>query len=168
MANLSHLTKLLAAFDVQEETATDFESKHKNLKVVVTSSPVTHIDPVNRHVMCGTSGRRYGYTRLALCHGARPKLIQGASECPYVLGIRDTESVRAFQGRLAGARRVLIVGNGGIATEMVYELEAVDVVWAVKDDAITANFVDAGAAEFFSSKINRLVFWGTHNLQLFL
>ena len=156
MANLSHLTKLLAAFDVQEETATDFESKHPNLRVVVTPRPVTHVDPVQRHVLCGSS--RYGYTRLALCHGARPKLIPGASSCPYVLGIRDTESVRAFQDRLAGARRVLLVGNGGIATEMVYELQAVDLVWAVKDDAIAAHFVDAGAAEFFSSQINRLVF----------
>ena len=102
-------------------------------------------------------GPGYGYTHsLALCHGARPKLIEPSS--PYVMGIRDTESVREFQGRLAGARRVLIVGNGGIATEMVYELEAVDVVWAVKDDAITANFVDAGAAQFFSERISRLVF----------
>ena len=49
----------------------------------------------------------------------------------------------------------MIVGNGGIATEMVHELESVDIVWSVKDDAIAANFIDAGCAEFFSSNINR-------------
>ena len=49
----------------------------------------------------------------------------------------------------------MIVGNGGIATEMVHELESVDIVWSVKDDAIAANFIDAGCAEFFSSSINR-------------
>ena len=52
-------------------------------------------------------------------------------------------------------RRIVIVGNGGIATEMVHELESVDIVWSVKDDAIAANFIDAGCAEFFSSSINR-------------
>ena len=50
-------------------------------------------------------------------------------------------------------RRIVIVGNGGIATEMVHELESVDIVWSVKDDAIAANFIDAGCAEFFSSSI---------------
>ena len=43
------------------------------------------------------------------------------------------------------------MGNGGIATEMVYELQAVDIVWAIKDDSIATTFVDAGAAEFFIS-----------------
>ena len=30
------------------------------------------------------------------------------------------------------ASRVIVVGNGGIATELVYELEDIDIVWAVK------------------------------------
>ncbi len=30
------------------------------------------------------------------------------------------------------ASRVIVVGNGGIATELVFELENIDVVWAVK------------------------------------
>jgi len=155
VANLSHLTKLLAAFDVQEETAADFESKHKNLKVIVSPChPVTRVNPATKTVET-SGGKLYGYGLLCLCHGARPKLINESSTCPYVLGIRDTESVRQFQERLSGARRIVIVGNGGIATEMVHELESVDIVWSVKDDAIAANFIDAGCAEFFSSSINR-------------
>ena len=67
----------------------------------------------------------------------------------YILGIRDTESVATFQEKLKASKRICIVGNGGIATEMVYELQAVDVIWAIKDDSIAATFVDAGAAEFF-------------------
>jgi len=156
VANLSHLTKLLAAFDVQEETATDFSSKYANLVVVVTPSPVASIDPAEKYVECA-SGQRFGYTHsLGLCHGARPKLIDGVQGPGgrYVVGIRDNESVRDFQGRLSGARRIVIVGNGGIATEMVYELQTIDIVWAVKDDAISANFIDAGAAQFFSAEIN--------------
>ena len=42
-----------------------------------------------------------------------------------------------------------MVGNGGIATELVYELENVQVVWAIKHNSINSTFIDAGAAEFF-------------------
>lgn len=45
--------------------------------------------------------------------------------------------------------RVAIVGNGGIATELVYELEEVEILWAIKDDSISKAFVDPGAGEFF-------------------
>ena len=38
---------------------------------------------------------------------------------PLVLGVRDVESVQQLQERLRQARRVLVVGNGGIATELV-------------------------------------------------
>lgn len=37
----------------------------------------------------------------------------------FVIGIRDTESVRDFQSRLQNCRRMVVVGNGGIATELV-------------------------------------------------
>ena len=115
MANLSHLTKLLAAFDVQEESATDFQSKHENLQVIVTD-PITKIDHRSKVVM-SESGRKYGYDYLCLCHGARPKVISTSS--PYVIGIRDTQSVVHFQEKLKNSTRVMVVGNGGIATEIL-------------------------------------------------
>ena len=97
---------------------------------------------------------RFSYEKLCLCHGARPKLISPiikADVSKYVLCIRDTQSVATFQEQLKTSKRICIVGNGGIATEMVYELQAVDIVWAIKDDSIATTFVDAGAAEFFIS-----------------
>ena len=51
---------------------------------------------------------------------------------PFILGIRDTESVRNFQEKLLGSKRIAVVGNGGIATEVVHELKGVDIVWAIK------------------------------------
>lgn len=60
------------------------------------------------------------YERLCVCTGALPKVLFPGH--PHVLYIRDTESVRSFQRRIAHAKRILIVGNGGIATEMVYEI----------------------------------------------
>ena len=38
---------------------------------------------------------------------------------PLVLGIRDMESACKFQEKLQQARRIVVVGNGGIATEIV-------------------------------------------------
>ena len=43
-----------------------------------------------------------------------------AEDHPLVLGIRDVESVQKFQEKLKSARRIMVVGNGGIATEIVY------------------------------------------------
>ncbi len=41
-------------------------------------------------------------------------------EHPLVLGIRDIESVQTFKEKLKHAHRIMVVGNGGIATEIVY------------------------------------------------
>ena len=38
----------------------------------------------------------------------------------HILGIRDTETVQEFQRRLQNARRIVVIGNGGIATEIVW------------------------------------------------
>lgn len=176
VSNLSNLTKLIATFDISEETAEDFEARARRRSFSSLSAPsslevavlgkVSHVDQVNKRLIT-TSGDVIRYRFLCLCHGARPKLLvpsavqeavcSAASSCPeapnldeFVLGIRDTESVETFRERLKGARRIVVVGNGGIATELVHELDnVVDVVWAIKDDSISATFVDAGAAEFF-------------------
>uniref|UniRef100_H3BZS4 FAD/NAD(P)-binding domain-containing protein n=1 Tax=Tetraodon nigroviridis TaxID=99883 RepID=H3BZS4_TETNG len=63
-------------------------------------------------------------------------------------GIRDTDSAQEFQKRLAASKRIIVVGNGGIALELVYEVEGCEVIWAVKDKAIGNAFFDAGAAQF--------------------
>ena len=47
-----------------------------------------------------------------------------------------------------------MVGNGGIATEIVYELSDVDVIWAVKDSSISSVFVDPGAGEFLLKRLH--------------
>ena len=52
------------------------------------------------------------------------------------MGIRDTETVFNFQEKLKNSRKVLIIGNGGIATELVYEIENCDIVWAIKDERL--------------------------------
>lgn len=63
-----------------------------------------------------------------MCTGARPRPLPGAQGCgDLVLTLRDVESVHSLEERLKSARRVVVVGNGGIATELVYKLRGVQV-----------------------------------------
>ena len=111
-------------------------------------------------------GSVFEYGKLCLCSGATPRLlfdndlnglgskstssIEAASWwSEHVLGLRDTQSVRHFSRKLASARRLLIVGNGGIATELAYEIERCHIVWAIKDEHISHVYLDAYAAKFF-------------------
>ena len=58
------------------------------------------------------------YDRLCVATGARPRQLACAA-AHAVLQLRDTDDVRALATRLNTARRVLLVGNGGIALELV-------------------------------------------------
>ena len=46
------------------------------------------------------------------------------------------ETVVDFQRKLSNARQIVLVGNGGIATELCYEIDNCKIVWAVKDNHI--------------------------------
>jgi pyruvate/2-oxoglutarate dehydrogenase complex dihydrolipoamide dehydrogenase (E3) component len=58
-----------------------------------------------------------GYEMLCICSGAQPRII---ASHPNVIGIRDLLSVADMTRRLSSARKVIIVGNGGIALELVH------------------------------------------------
>lgn len=93
----------------------------------------------------GTDGSRVPFDRCLVATGAAPKLV---SAHPNVLGIRDTESVEELGRRLASARRVMVVGNGGIALEVVHEVLGCELVWAVKDGYVGNTFFDSTASGF--------------------
>lgn len=146
--NVQPLSKFLVQFDVQEQRAQSLSERCPTVRVL--QDAVVSLRPdagaAEGGELVTSSGRRVRYGRVCVCTGARPRpIVEGH---PLVLTVRDTESVRTLQARVAGARRVLVVGNGGIATELVHELRGVEVVWAVRQDHISAAFVDPGAAEF--------------------
>jgi pyridine nucleotide-disulfide oxidoreductase domain-containing protein 1 len=72
----------------------------------------------------------------------------------HILGIRDTETILDFQKKLKTAKRVLIVGNGGIATELAYEIEDCQIIWSIKDDHMSHMFFDKHIGQFFEAKMN--------------
>ncbi|XP_067001513.2 pyridine nucleotide-disulfide oxidoreductase domain-containing protein 1 [Anabrus simplex] len=150
VTNIIPLTKMLTQFDVEEKDAEALSAAHPSLSVIHDS--VVKLDSAD-HTIITRDGRYIQYEKLCICTGAYPKVI--AEGNPYVIGIRDTESVRDFEKRIATARKILVVGNGGIATEVVHELEGIEIVWAIKDKHISATFIDPGAAEFFLSQLQK-------------
>ncbi|KAM4747831.1 pyridine nucleotide-disulfide oxidoreductase domain-containing protein 1 isoform 2-T2 [Rhinophrynus dorsalis] len=148
VTNLKQVSRTLEEFDVEEQASSLLERQYPNISVV--QSAVIQLKSQQKAVITD-NGSQYFYDKLCLCAGARPKVI--AKGNPYVLGIRDTDSAQEFQRRLSKARRVIIVGNGGIALELVYEIKGCEVIWAIKDKAIGNTFFDAGAAEFLISQL---------------
>lgn len=150
VTNIVHLSKTLFEFDVKELRAQQFADLHPTVSVI--RDTVTSIN-TEGHTVSTAGGKCIKYEKLCICTGGSPKLI--AEENPFVLGIRDTESVKEFQSRIKDARRIVVVGNGGIATELVHEVEGVEIIWAIKDKHISATFVDPGAAKFFQEQLKR-------------
>ncbi|KAF3816283.1 hypothetical protein GH733_014456 [Mirounga leonina] len=138
----------IAGVTCAEQLAIQFPSEDI---LLVTASPVIKAVTNFKQCILTGDGSQHVYKKLCLCAGAKPKLI--CEENPYVLGIRDTDSAQEFQKQLTKAQRIMIIGNGGIALELVYEIEGCEIIWAIKDKAIGNTFFDAGAAEFLTSKL---------------
>ncbi|XP_047430596.1 pyridine nucleotide-disulfide oxidoreductase domain-containing protein 1 isoform X2 [Mugil cephalus] len=143
VTNYKQVSQMLEEFDVEERPSSVLEEKFPNLTVIHSALKSLN---TQSHSVETSDGRVFGYDKLCICSGARPKLL--TQDNPYVLGIRDTDSAQEFQKRLCSAKRIVVVGNGGIALELVYEVEGCEVIWAVKDKAIGNTFFDAGAAQF--------------------
>ncbi|XP_062863038.1 pyridine nucleotide-disulfide oxidoreductase domain-containing protein 1 [Trichomycterus rosablanca] len=143
VSNFKQLSKTLEEFDVEEQPSSVLEKKYPNLNVIHSAVRVLHAE---QHKLQTEDGQIFHYEKLCLCTGAKPKLL--IRDNPHILGIRDTDSAQEFQKHLAKAKRMVVVGNGGIALELVYEVEGCEVIWAIKDKAIGNTFFDAGAAQF--------------------
>ncbi|XP_059170159.1 pyridine nucleotide-disulfide oxidoreductase domain-containing protein 1-like [Physella acuta] len=148
VTNYVQLTRAVETFDVEEQPLSSMKAG-----VHIVHSAVTSLCAKNKKLFTA-DGNVYDYDKLCICTGGKPKKI--AADNPYVVGIRDTESVKEFQSKIKSAQRIIIVGNGGIATELVYELEGCEVIWAIKDKSIAHTFVDAGAGEFFMEHVNKV------------
>lgn len=143
VTNYKQVSRTLEEFSVEERPFSVLEEKYPNITFIQSAVKALH---AQSHCVETTDGRVFGYDKLCLCSGARPKLL--TRDNPHVLGIRDTDSAQEFQKRLSKAKRIVVVGNGGIALELVNEVDGCEVVWAVKDRAIGNTFFDAGAAQF--------------------
>jgi hypothetical protein len=125
-------------------TTTTSDSKSSDTTTSISTTPTT---PKSEHI---------NYGQLCIASGGRPQLA--LRDHPHVIGIRDTQSVIALAARLSSARRVLIIGNGGIALELVHALHRSptlatrhnlqEIVWCVKDAFLGHTFLDRTASAF--------------------
>lgn len=148
--NLVALGKSLTRFDIEQKHASTLP---QNVQIV--TDRLLAIDSQHRTIRTAEQNHLIKYEYLCICTGARPKLLDQVNETnhKYILGIRDTESVNDFEKRIQNSRKIVIVGNGGIASELVYELKNVAIEWVVKDKYVSQTFVDPGAATFFQNRI---------------
>ncbi|XP_060655276.1 pyridine nucleotide-disulfide oxidoreductase domain-containing protein 1 [Drosophila nasuta] len=143
VTNLVPVARYLHKFDVRETNVTDLSAG-----ITTIVDQLVHINS-SEHWARTKTGVIIKYRYICLCTGGAPKLFNAAKCEERIIGIRDTDSVLELQRRLASAKDVLILGNGGIASELAHELHDVNVHWVIKDAHISATFVDPGAAEFF-------------------
>ncbi|XP_047116793.1 pyridine nucleotide-disulfide oxidoreductase domain-containing protein 1 [Schistocerca piceifrons] len=149
-ANVTALTKTLTEFEVEERDVHTLIETYPSISVI--EDIVVDVD-AESHRVHTKQGRTVEYKKLCICSGGYPKLIDKNN--PYVIGIRDTESVEQFEKRVKNSRRILVVGNGGIATEIVHEIKGLEKIWVIRDNHISAPFIDPGAAAFFQEEINK-------------
>uniref|UniRef100_A0A182MAK0 FAD/NAD(P)-binding domain-containing protein n=1 Tax=Anopheles culicifacies TaxID=139723 RepID=A0A182MAK0_9DIPT len=152
VTNVVPLGKILNRFDVEEKSSDELASA-SNIDVLLDQ--LESIASKNRLIRT-VAGRCIHYQYLCLCTGARPNIIDKAKGNANVIGIRDTESVEEFRKRIHTATRLVVVGNGGIASELVYEVDGMEEIhWVIKDPYISSTFVDSGAATFFRERLNK-------------
>ena len=150
--NVVHITDNLADFDIYQQSLEDLQQKHNNL--TVRQGEVIQVNSKLRQLTMrqpdGHTLEQISYGDLCVCTGARPHTI--FPNHPHILGIRDGDSVNNLRAKLQVARRVALVGNGGIALELVCALQTsgIDVIWITKDHYIGNTFLDASASEFLS------------------
>lgn len=149
VTNIIPLSKTVYKFDVEENHSSTLESKYLSIKVI--NDKVINVDPINMTINTST-GIIINYKKLCICTGAKANVLF-ENKNPNIIGIRDTESVEKFSNKIKNAKKIIIIGNGGIATELIHEISNVDIIWVIKDKHISATFIDPGAAEFFQNKL---------------
>lgn len=148
ITNVIPFGTMMLKFDVEERHSDTLSNAHSSLTII--NDTVNSVN-INEQTVETSNGTKIKYRKLCLCNGAKARVI--AENNPHVIGIRDTESVKNFSSKISNARKIVVVGNGGIATEIVHEVENVEIIWVIKDKHISAAFVDPGAAEFFQDKL---------------
>eukprot|EP01026_Neomeris_dumetosa_P019331 TRINITY_DN17796_c0_g2_i5.p1 TRINITY_DN17796_c0_g2~~TRINITY_DN17796_c0_g2_i5.p1 ORF type:complete len:506 (+),score=83.99 TRINITY_DN17796_c0_g2_i5:87-1604(+) len=147
VGNVVKLTENLEEFEVVERDLTSMP--YPNLKVI--NARVQTIDVENKTVVL-QDGSSVAYDKLCLATGARPKLL---SDNENVMTVRDTESVEMLAQRLQGTKRAIVVGNGGIALEVLPAMTNCEVIWVLKHRHIGDAFFDVDAAQFLLDQLNK-------------
>ncbi|TMW45694.1 hypothetical protein DOY81_009225 [Sarcophaga bullata] len=154
VANLEPVARYLHKFDVQERTlASTLGNNFLAPAIITVVDQLKNIEADNKFIIT-KNNKKIHYNYLCLCTGGTPRLIEDNNA--LILGIRDTDSVLELQKRLKAAKKIVLIGNGGISSELAHELQGIEVHWIVKDNHIASTFIDPGAAYFFQQRIDQM------------
>ena len=164
------LTEHLAEVSVEEAEAGSWA----HLGITVVPGAAEALDLAGRRVRVrggggGDAAQWLRFRKLCVCTGAAPKALRASPaggqrsvevRHPAVFTLRDTESAEQFVGRALGTsaaegpRRVLVVGNGGVALEAAWGLaRAAKVIWAFPHAGPGDAYFDLDAAEFLAGTV---------------
>ena len=152
--NVRRETRTIETFDVVSEDSETFQRSHPG--IVVVRGVVERIGSKCVHVFLDSEERiKISFEKLCVCTGATPLKCH-----PSCVTIRDTDSVRDLSKTLKGEmKRIAIIGNGGIAMEIVQSLRGsnLEIVWCIRDDFICNTMLDVNASMFFMNMMDRVV-----------
>ena len=136
----------------------DFYAQHEI--TLVRGERISRItaDAAGSGVAEAASGRTFGFTRLALTTGGRPRRLDVAGgELDGICYLRDVADALRLRERLAAAARLVVVGGGFIGLEIAAAARAqgrnVTVVEA--DDRLLARTVAPVTSEFYRTAHRR-------------
>lgn len=122
---------------------------------ILVRTEVEAIDAVGRTVRLA-DGRRLPWDELVLAVGADPiRLPLDGDAADQVLSVNDLDDFARFAARLAGARRVVLLGGGLIGCEFANDLLARDIRPTVVDIAERplGRLLPVEAAAFFARRM---------------
>jgi len=144
----------ITSIDPISGTLFDFKLDHISVEKSINPKNSNNVDiyPIRavkiddeQKLLTLSDGMKLEFDRLLLCTGASPRNI--GFESPFCLSLRDTASALKLSEKMKDAKRVVIVGNGGIALELVHSLKGVEIVWCARE-SFGRKFLDEVALKF--------------------
>ncbi|KAH7623760.1 putative Pyridine nucleotide-disulfide oxidoreductase domain-containing protein 1 [Nannochloris sp. 'desiccata'] len=126
--------------------ATDIDTEKQLITILSTDDDNEKIDEIASDLQISS----LPYDKVCICTGAKPRRLLNS---PHVVVLRDTDSVQELSDKLKSAKKVMVVGNGGIALELAHALHGVDVTWVIRHGHIGDAFFDLDAAQFLLEEL---------------
>lgn len=142
-ATVSRITRTAIDVQISEQHAVTWCQNHG---ITFIRDHAIHLTSNCLHLQ---SGLRIPFATCCIATGARPYVPPVLCSPHFrdaVLTLRDTDSVDRLKRKLKHARRVIVLGAGGIAMELVHEIDGCEVVWVIKSDHIGGSFFDKRGA----------------------
>lgn len=122
-------------------------------KISITVLDVEFWEPNNRTVRLSNSEVLH-YNRLCIATGALPRTV-AKQPLETIIQIRDTDTIESLRKELKDAKRLVIIGDGGIAMEAAFELMNLEIFWASKTAFVGGPFFDITIGLALEERFNK-------------